>query len=242
MPIIQTYSAIKILERSAYLSLSEERDNSSRLLYYDKNALFDFASSANAEAIIKSTLRIYTGLFTNFAYINEKTIAQQSATTPEQVYEVLKALSAAKLASYVPRSSTPLLTFLQNRFDSKRLYIGRESFEDLQQRFEKRMKSVLDYATMRHRCRSQILLSYFGEDIKACGHCDVCLAHERASLSNEEYENMSNVIVDRLRAKPLHIETLIDSLPYDEEKLISTLRQLLDDGVVKYNDVQELTV
>ncbi len=242
LPIIQSYSAIKALERAGYLTLSEERDNSSRLMYYERYALFDFANNARTEAIIKSTLRLYTGLFTNFAYINEKLIARQSGATPEQVYEALKAVAVAKLGSYVPQSNTPILTFLQNRHDSKRLHIGKESFEDLQHRFEKRMKSVLDYATMRHRCRSQILLSYFGEDIKPCGHCDVCLARQKAALSAQEYENMAAVICDKLRVKPLRIEKLIDSLPYDEEKLLSALRQLLDDGEVLYNSAQELTL
>jgi len=240
LPIMPTYSAIKALERAGYMNLSEERDNSSRLLYYDKEALFDFAASAKEEVIIKSTLRLYTGLFTNFAYVNENLIARQSATTAEQVYEVLKKLAAAKLCTYVPRSSTPLLSFLQNRFDSKRLYIGKASFEDLQDRFEKRINSVLDYATKRHRCRSQALLAYFGEDIEPCGHCDVCLSRQKSRLNDDEYERMAHVICDKLRAKPLRIERLIDSLPYDEEKLIATLRQLLDDGVVKYNDIQEL--
>jgi len=238
--VLQTHSAIKILERAGYLTLSEERDNSSRLMYYDRYALIDFARNRKTEAVMKATLRTYTGLFTNFAYINEADIARQTGLSREEVYEALKSISDAKVGSYVPQNNTPLITFLQNRYDSKRLHIGKDAYENLQQRYAQRIKSVLDYATMRHRCRSQILLGYFGEEIKACGHCDVCLARERASLSNSDFETISAVIADKLSGSPLRIDKLIDSLPYDDEKTLNTLRQLLDDGTVVYNELQEL--
>ena len=37
------------------------------------------------------------------------------------------------------------------------------------------MEAVLHYSTTNHRCRSQLLLEYFGEkDSHRCGICDVC--------------------------------------------------------------------
>lgn len=240
--ILQTHSALKILERAGYLILSEERDNASRLMYYDRYTLIDFARNKKTEAVMKATLRTYTGLFSDFAYIREADIARQTNLTREEVYYALKSMSDAKVGTYVPQNNSPLLTFLQNRYDSKRLHIGKEAYENLQQRYSERIKSVLDYATMRHRCRNQILLGYFGEDIKPCGHCDVCLSRERASLSTTDLENISAVISDKLRAKPIRIDKLIDALPYEEEKSLNTLRQLLDDGTVAYNDQQELVL
>lgn len=240
LPVIPTHSAIKILERAGYLVLSEERDNSSRLIYYDRYSLLDFAQSKTMQDVVKSTLRTYTGLFTDYAYIKEAEISRQTGLSREQVYNTLKTISDAKLGSYVPQSNTPLITWLQNRFDSRRLNIGKDAYENLQQRYTERIKSVLDYATMRHRCRSQILLAYFGEDIKACGHCDVCLARERASLSKDDFEHISSVICDKLRVKPLPIHKLVDALPYEEEKTLNTLRQLLDDTTLHYNEAQEL--
>lgn len=240
--VLQTHSALKILERAGYLVLSEERDNSSRLMYFDRYALLDFARNKTTEAVMKSTLRTYTGLFTDFAYIREAEIARQTNLSREEVYFALKSISDAKIGSYVPQNNSPLLTFLQNRFDSKRLHIGKEAYENLQKRYSERIKSVLDYATMRHRCRNQILLGYFGEDIKACGHCDVCLARERASLSKTDFETIAAVMCDKLRAKPIRVDKLIDTLPYEEEKSLNTLRQLLDDATVAYNDQQEIEV
>ncbi len=243
LPVLQAHSALKILERAAYLTFSEERDNTSRLMYYDRYALLDFVKkSEEASLIVKCTLRTYTGLFTNIAYINEGNIARQANTSREKVYLTLKSISDAKIGTYVPRNSLPLLTLLQNRFDSKRLHIGRDAYEQLQQRYDARIKSVLDYATMRHRCRQQMLLAYFGEDIKPCGRCDVCTSRQRSSLSTVELETISSVMLDKLRIKPLRIDQLVNALPYEEEKSLNALRQMLDDGILHYNDNQALLV
>ncbi len=240
LPVLPTHSALKILERAGYIIYNEERDNSSRLMYYDRYALLDYAKKDNAKAVLQSTLRTYTGLFSTFAYINENNIARQTNLTREEVYQTLKTFAEVNLASYVPQNNLPLLTFLQNRYESKRLSISKGAYEDLQKRYQQRIKSVLDYATMRHRCRSQALLAYFGEDIKTCGQCDVCLSRQQGKLSSNEFQNISDVIKDKLRSKPLRIDKLVDALPYNEGKIISTIRQLLDDAVVQYNDNQEL--
>ena len=240
LPILPAHSSIQILERAGYVSWRDERDNASRLMYFDKHTLLDFARDGIFEAVIKATLRIYTGLFTDFAYIDEKVIAKQCKCEPEQVYDVLVAMSSANLGIYVPRNNKPLITLLQNRYETSKVRISRDAYEDLQVRFQNRVKSVLDYATLKHRCRSQVLLGYFGEEAKACGQCDVCLARNRSSLSQSEYDNMSAQIIDKLRAKPLRIEQLVDKLPYDEEKLVNTIRAMLDDEVLEYDEMQQL--
>lgn len=242
LPMLPTHSALKILERAGYIVLNEERDNTSRLMYYDRYSLLDFANSGTTELIVKTTLRRYTGLFSDYAYVNEGVIARLSNTTRQQVYEVLKSVSKHNLGHYVPHNRIPLLTFLQNRYDSKRIHLGPSVYEDLHERYSQRIDAVLMYANSRHRCRNQMLLEYFGEEIAPCGQCDVCLSRERSTLSKTDLENISAVICDKLRAQPLRIDKLIDALPYDEEKALNTLRQLLDDEVVIYNSTQELVL
>ncbi len=242
LPILPTYSAIKILERSGYLILNDERENASRLLYYDRYTLFDFAENRNISTIIKTTLRRYTGLFSDYSYINEGVVARLANCSRAQVYEALKSVSKAELGHYVPRSSAPLLVLLQNRYDVSRIHIPESAYETLQARYKNRISAVLEYANTRHRCRNQMLLEYFGEEIKPCGQCDVCLSKQRTHLSSAEISDISYVIIDKLRPRPLRIDKLIDALPYDEEKTINTLRTLLDDGKVAYDDNQELVL
>lgn len=242
LPALPTYSAIKILERSEYLVMNEERENSSRLFYYDRYALISYAEHVGISDIIKSTLRRYTGLFSSYVYINEGVVARAANCSRQQVYDALKEISKAGLGHYVPQSSQPVVFLLQNRYPSSRISISRAAYDDLYTNYIKRVKAVLDYVTMRHRCRQQMLLEYFGEEIAPCGQCDVCLSKANQQLSASEYQNLSLVMLDKLRSKPLRLERLIDQLPYEESRSIAVLRTLLDDGKIYYNSQQELVI
>ena len=242
LPALPAYSAIKILERAQYLVMNEERENASRLFYYDRYALIAYAEQMGFADIIKSTLRRYTGLFSSYVYINEGVVARAANCTRQQVYEALKDVSKAGLGHYVPQSSMPIIALLQNRYAASRVRIPQSAYDDLYVNYTKRVKAVLDYATMRHRCRQQVLLEYFGEEIEPCGKCDVCLSRKHQQLGADEYQTLSFVIVDKLRPAPLRIEQLIDQLPYDEQKTVETVRTLLDDGKLSYDDEQGLVV
>lgn len=242
LPVLSTFNALKILERAGYLVLTDERDNASRLIFYDRYPLLDFINSTQMDATVKAVLRTYTGLFTEYAFVNEARIARAAKLTTEQVYECLKMISDAELGHYVPQSRTPFITFVQNRFDSKRLHIGREAYEDLQERYKLRVAGVLEYATSRHRCRNQILLGYFGEEINPCGQCDVCLSKKNTSLKEADFQVVSQALLRALNKGPLRLDKLIDAVPYDEETALSVFRQLLDDGIICYNKDQLLVL
>ena len=62
------------------------------------------------------------------------------------------------------------------------------------------MESVIYYASSKHKCRSEILLRYFGEkEVYSCGICDVCLERNKLELSDIEFSLVSNQIKKILR-------------------------------------------
>lgn len=59
-----------------------------------------------------------------------------------------------------------------------------------------RVEAVIHYASSEHRCRSQLLLQYFGEtESVRCGKCDVCLERNELDISRYEFD----VICDRIK-------------------------------------------
>src|SRR5262249_47394399 len=50
-----------------------------------------------------------------------------------------------------------------------------------------RLQAMLDYANAR-RCRTQMLLGYFGQEVPACGRCDICTGKLGASTEDDESE------------------------------------------------------
>ena len=72
-----------------------------------------------------------------------------------------------------------------------------------------KVRAMVGYVKNKIRCRSQILLDYFGEvSYQECGICDTCLEHKHRKevVHHEQYMDQ---ILHVLKDKPLFIEELI---------------------------------
>ena len=47
---------------------------------------------------------------------------------------------------------------------------------------------MIDYAEIDTKCRSVVLLDYFGENADRCGICDVCRQRNELDLSKYEFD------------------------------------------------------
>ena len=65
-------SALKILTQAGYLEYTDEQDNSSRILFtIRRDELYKLREMGKeADALIQTILRSYTGVFTDYAYIS----------------------------------------------------------------------------------------------------------------------------------------------------------------------------
>ena len=84
---IQVDSALKILTRAGYLEYTDEQDNASRLIFtLNRDELYRIhENNEDTEKLLRTILRSYTGLFTDYAYINEDTLALRSGLNRQQV-------------------------------------------------------------------------------------------------------------------------------------------------------------
>ncbi|MDR1557153.1 MAG: RecQ family ATP-dependent DNA helicase, partial [Tannerellaceae bacterium] len=76
--VLQTHHALKILELSGYIEYTEEVDNASRLLFtVTRDDLYRYLHQEDKQMdeVIHTLLRSYTGLFTDYAYIDEALIS-----------------------------------------------------------------------------------------------------------------------------------------------------------------------
>lgn len=230
-PLLQTHHALKILELSGYIEYTEEIDNASRLLFTSsKEDLYKtLHQDKKTDDIIQAILRSYTGLFADFSYINEALIATRANVTQQEVYDTLIGLSHYRIVKYIPHKKTPLVVFTQTREDLKYVVIPQSAYEERKQRFEGRIQRVLEYIKENKRCRSRMLLDYFGEkESTDCGCCDVCLAKNSSGLSNHEFNTIKNAIEKAANASPQEVNKLVESLPHPTEKSITVIRFLAD--------------
>ncbi len=230
---LTAYSALQILQREGYLELTDELDNPSRVMFtIGRDELYKFqVNHAELDAFIKLLLRAYSGLFSEYVRINEETLAKAANISLDNVYNNLKTLSRLHIISYIPRKKTPILFFNEERLDDSNLRISAENYASRKQRQEERTEHMLEYASSTSKCRSQFLLSYFGEaDSYRCGICDVCKERNEIGLSTYEFNLILDDIKKALHEQALKLELLVDSLPQQPDKTIKVIRWLLDNG------------
>jgi ATP-dependent DNA helicase RecQ len=244
LPILITYNCLKILQQAGYLEFTDEQDSSSRVIFtVGKEDLYKIKQTPEQDRLTHILLRSYTGLFTDFASINEDIIAKRLDWTHDQVYEQLVALSKEQIIRYIPRKKTPFLTYIQERVETSRVILGKEAYDDRRERYVSRVESVLNYAQDENICRSQMLLSYFGEkDTKPCGKCDICLKKKQTSLSDSEFKEIQQAIMLHLDKESLSINELAKRLSFKEFKMIQTVRFMLDNGQIVETETMRLKI
>ena len=116
LPILIAYNSLKILQQAGFIELTDEQDNSSRVMFVvHKDDLYKFQHTNEQERLIHVLLRSYTGLFTDPAYVNEDLLAKRLDWTREKVYSELVLLAKERIIEYIPRKKTPFVTFTQER-------------------------------------------------------------------------------------------------------------------------------
>jgi ATP-dependent DNA helicase RecQ len=230
------FNSLKILQREGYLEFTEEVDSPSRVYFtVSRDDLYRFqVSNASMDGFIKLLLRSYTGLFTGFVSIDEELLAKRSGSSSEQVYEYLKHLRKSNIIDYVPRNRTPYIYFSKERIHIDRLKISKESYDLRKKELDNRIEAVIHYATCTTKCRSQILLEYFGEtDSAPCGNCDVCKSLESLGLTTFEFARISER-VKKILENPCSYEKLLLNIEGDQQKLRQVVKWLLDNEKIIY--------
>ena len=232
---IQVDSALKILTRAGYLEYTDEQDNASRLLFtLRRDELYRLQEyDPDTEKLINAILRSYTGLFTDYAYINEESLAIRTGLTRQQIYDILVMLTQRRILHYIPRKKTPFIIYTRERQEKDRIHIGREVYEDRKESYVSRIQAMIEYASAEDTCRSQMLLNYFGEkNGHHCGQCDTCLRKHASGLKLGEFLNIEEQIRKTLAESPCRQDQLVARMEANEEKINQTVHFLLSEEII----------
>lgn len=229
-------SALKILTQAGYLEYTDEQDNASRLLFtLRRDELYKLKEMGETmDRFIQTVLRTYTGVFTDYAFINEDSLAVRTGLTRRQVYEQLIQLARMRIVSYIPRKKTPYIIYTRARVETEHLQILPSVYEERKERYEKRINTMLDYVTDDTVCRSRMLLRYFGEKNEHdCGQCDTCISLRKQKKGDVvSSKELAESVLRVLSVHPMTPAALAGQLAADKEALTDVLHELLDENKV----------
>lgn len=233
---VQTDSALKILTRAGYLEYTDEQDNASRIMFtITKEELYRIREqSEDTEKLLRILLRSYTGLFTDYAYISEDNLSTRSGLSKQQIYETLLLLSRQHILHYIPAKKTPYIIYTRERQETERVYLSKEVYEDRKESYVQRINAMIEYAESENRCRSRMLLRYFGEKNEHnCGQCDVCLQQHQSGLKSGEFEAISQQLQALLKENPLSLQEIKEKMQVPENHLMKVVSYLVSEEIIR---------
>ena len=238
LPVIETFNSLKFLQREGYVEFTEEINNPSRVHFIvGRDDLYKFqVANETFDSFIKLLLRSYTGMFSEFVAINEDILAKKSALSRDTVYKFLVKLSSLNIIKYIPGKKTALVIFTEERLERKSLMISPENYLQVKEKQIIRLNKMIDYADFNTKCRSVVLLDYFGEESDRCGICDVCRERNELDLSKYEFDLILEEIKDKLSEKKYDAHDLVAGINHPEEKVIKIIRWLLDHNKLVMDD------
>lgn len=233
-------SALKILTQAGYIEYTDEQDNASRLLFTTRREeLYKLREMGEqVDLLIQTILRSYTGVFTDYAYIHEDSLAMRTGLTRQQIYDLLIVLAKRRILDYVPHKKTPYIIYKRERVELRHLQISQTVYEERKERYESRIKAMLEYVTSETACRSRMLLHYFGEKNEHnCEQCDTCINRKKNNgVTDSSYNVLRRQILEMLSVQqrtPADLARLIEA---DKEEIAAVIRFLLDKGEIQMED------
>ena len=237
--------ALRLLTQAGYLEYTEPRDSNSRLRFLllrdELYRLHDLGQ--NSDLIVNALLRLYSGLFSDYVYIQEGAIASYTHLTSQQVYDVLIRLSQSHIISYIPRRKTPSIIYTRERIAAERIQLPPAIYEERKAQSEERIEAILHYASQKSVCRSRLLLNYFGEtNSHPCGVCDVCIGLRRALDENEDEYAIAQQIIEELSIAPKPLIRLSVNQRCSSMAVSRVIQQLANQGYIEQvNETLQLT-
>lgn len=236
MENISTYHSLKKLSEAGLIEFNESYYNPSRVfIKYPYRDLYDFQlKNPPFEPLLKWLLRMYGGeIFQNFVNVQESEMARVLKVKVEWIQSQLEKLQHQQVLIYEKRKEKPQITFLTPRYEAERIPLDKKAIEERKNRDLAKVQAVGHYVQHQHRCRTQLLLEYFGEiSYEKCGVCDICLKQKKQDSENSD---LKETILKLLQEKSLLPEELVKKVGEKHQKETTQwIKKLLDVELVEY--------
>lgn len=233
-----TFFALQHLAKQGFITLNEIFFSSARLFVPDNKELYKFqVENVKFDAFIKAILRIFGGsLYSDFVKISVNTLARRLNTSTETVEIFLAQLHDAGVVVYEKLKDKPQIGFLSNRFNVENLPFNQKMYSEQKQKDLLKMQSVFDYMENTIRCRTKILLEYFGElSNQDCGVCDHCIQKIKSQKQNLLVDQLQSQVIKHITQQEMTLDELFTIVDISDKQLFTLIiKKLLDNQLIEY--------
>lgn len=232
---VQLVEAIRFIEREGLLTFHENSYSPAKLIFLiSPQDLYEFEfRNPSYEPLIKTLIRSYSGIFRDFIPIREQELADRCGLKFEKIIEQLKYLDKAEIISYYPVNSLPLICFTAGRQHPDRLPISKRNYELRKEDCLKRLHAMIQYADNNQKCRSRLLIEYFGEiNSRECGTCDVCIENKKREFPDKHTDKIIEEIAEQIKNGYQTTDLILKNLSHNPEVVIGIIRRMIDENMI----------
>lgn len=228
---IEVHHALQFLHRTGYFHVGEDVLLPSKVMFTAApTVVYDFRlRHKNHDHFIDVLLRSYGGIMDQYTKIDEYRLAGKLNVPLASIQQSLRELQEKELLDYIPKTDKPTITYLHERIPEAGVVLPPEHYSQLRSDRRAKLEAMLHYAESRGKCRSQMLLSYFGEvESTPCGCCDYCSGLQQEEPDQDSLKILKPMIKSAL-SKELSFNELIDFISFDNRVLLMSCVQWLID-------------
>ena len=236
-------SALNLLQQNGYMTLTEELENPAKILFcISRDDLYKVRiDRQDLDHIIRTILRMYNGVFTEFKAIREQDIAASSGYTIERVKELLKRMWQMRIIRYIPSNTSPMIFFDEERLPTKDIYILPDTYLHRKRLISERFENMVVYASNQTECRSVVVQRYFGDnEAQPCGICDVCLAKRKRAKNDAN--TLCDTILHLLSKEPLDAREISRQIKADLQTVAASIDILKAENKISATSDGKLTI
>lgn len=246
LSLLEVFNTIQLMEREGYIATSEALSSPSKIhIKAGREDLYRFQIEYQEfDTIIKYMLRNLPGVLSDLVNIREETISIKTGLSVEMIIKQIERLEKLDFLTYIPRNDKPQIFYLTERLNISNISLSEDVYKNRKEDADRRLQSVIDFVNNDEICRSVQLLRYFGENINnTCGRCDVCSSRNRNDIDNKEYKIISDIIISELKENSAPIYEVVNNIKtFKEEKIVETIRWMVDNNIIRQDDKGKLSI
>jgi len=240
----EAHQALKFIHQSGYIMLNDAAFAPAKLHFIaDAVTVYDFRlRHKELDRFIELLLRTYSGIMDQYVKIDEYQLSRKIGLSIAEIQKLLEKLQQFELIDYVARTDKPTITFMEERLAEEHLVLPPAKYALLKQDHRNKLDAALNYAENREKCRSQILMTYFGEtESKACGQCDYCL-QLHAEHIDQELINQLRPLLQQALQQPMAFQQLVKEVAFENKiQLIEVIRWHIEQNMIQQSEDETLS-